>query len=130
MTFDPTRPGTPDELREFTHGVGLEPAIDCSGNPAGQNAMLDALAPLGRAAFVGESRETTIRPSEQLIRKQATLVGSWYFGTAEYTEITRVIEERGIDLGRPATHTFPVEEAETAFRMFDACETEKAVFVF
>ena len=57
-------------------------------------------------------------------------MGSWYFGAAEYTEITRVIEERGIDLGRLATHTFPVEEAETAFRMFDARETEKAVFVF
>ena len=130
VTFDPTQPGTPDELREFTRGVGLEAAIDCSGNPAGQNAMLDALAPLGRAAFVGESRETTIRPSEQLIRKQATLIGSWYFGAAEYAEITRVIEDRGIDLGRLATHTFPVEEAETAFRMFDARETEKAVFVF
>jgi len=130
LALDPTQPGAADALREFTHSEGLDAAIDCSGNPVGQNAALDALAPLGRAAFVGESRETTIRPSEQLIRKQATLIGSWYFGAAEYADIIRVIEERQIDLGRLATHTFTLDEAETAFRMFDQRETEKAVFVF
>jgi propanol-preferring alcohol dehydrogenase len=34
-----------------------------------------------------------------------------------------------IDLGRLATHTFSLDEAETAFRMFDQRETGKAVFV-
>lgn len=129
LTLDPTRPETLEALRTFTGGDGLEAAIDCSGNPAAQNMALDAVQPLGRVAFVGESRETTIRPSEQLLRKQITLMGSWYFGIAEYDEISRVIA-RGIDLERLVTHTFPLEEAETAFGLFDQRQTEKAVFVF
>lgn len=129
LTLDPTQPEALEALRTFTGGDGLETAIDCSGNPAAQNMALDAVQPLGRVAFVGESRETTIRPSEQMLRKQITLMGSWYFGIAEYDEISRVIA-RGIDLERLVTHTFPLEEAETAFRLFDQRQTEKAVFVF
>ncbi len=64
-------------------------------------------------------RETTIRPSEQLIRKQLTLMGSWYFGASEWGEIAEVLASKNIDLGRLATHTFSLDEAETAFRMFD-----------
>ncbi len=44
--------------------------------------------------------------------------------------MTRVIEQRGIDLEWLATHRFTLEKAETAFAMFGRRETEKAVFVF
>jgi L-iditol 2-dehydrogenase len=120
---------TLDQVKTFGDGDGLSAAIDCSGNPAAQNMALDAARPLAKVAFIGESRETTIRPSEQLIRKQLTVMGSWYFGIAEYGEIARVLVDKNIDLGRLATHTFSLDEAETAFRMFDQRETEKAVFV-
>ncbi len=40
-----------------------------------------------------------------------------------------MIAAKGIDLERLATHTFALEQAETAFRMFDNRETEKAVFI-
>lgn len=78
---------------------------------------------------MGEAATTTIKPSDQLIRKQVTLFGSWYFSIDEYADILQLIQTHNIDLERLATHTFPLQEAETAFRMFDARETEKAVFV-
>jgi threonine dehydrogenase-like Zn-dependent dehydrogenase len=130
LTVDPTAANALDEVMAFTNREGLSAAIDCSGNPVAQNMALDAARPLAKVAFIGESRETTIRPSEQLIRKQLTLMGSWYFGISEYAEIARVLAEKNIDLGRLATHTFGLDEAETAFRMFDQRETEKAVFEF
>lgn len=130
LTLDPTDTGAAAAIAAFSGGEGLSAAIDCSGNGAAQNMALDSLAPLGRAAFVGESRETTIRPSEQLIRKQISLIGSWYFGISEYEEIIRTIETHKIDLERLATHRFAIDEAETAFRLFDERKTEKAVFVF
>jgi L-iditol 2-dehydrogenase len=129
LTLDPTGAGALDEVKTFGDGDGLSAAIDCSGNPAAQNMALDAARPLAKVAFIGESRETTIRPSEQLIRKQLTVMGSWYLGIAEYGEIARVLVAKNIDLGRLATHTFSLDEAEPAFRMFDQRETEKAVFV-
>ena len=129
LTLDPTDGKAEERLADFTSGVGLSAAIDCSGNAAAQNMALDAVMPLGRVAFVGEAAETTIRPSDQLIRKQITLIGSWYFGINEYDEITRTIVAKGIDLERLATHRFALDEAETAFRLFDERKTEKAVFV-
>jgi threonine dehydrogenase-like Zn-dependent dehydrogenase len=117
------------QLKTFSDGAGLTTAIDCSGNSAAHNMALDALRPGGKAAFIGESRESTINPSDQLIRKQVTLMGSWYFNASEYEEILRVLKFHNIDLERLATHRFNLDEAETAFRMFDERKTEKAVFV-
>jgi propanol-preferring alcohol dehydrogenase len=118
-----------DQIREFSGGEGLTSAIDCSGSTVAHNMALDALAPMGKLALVGEAALTTIKPSDQLIRKQVTVFGSWYFGIDEYADILQLIETHRIDLERLATHTFALEEAETAFRMFDNRETEKAVFV-
>src|SRR5438477_280743 len=115
-------------LLRATGGEGVDAAVDCSGNNAAQNAALDATRRLGRVAFIGEAREATIRPSEQLIRKQLTLMGSWYFNIAEYPEIARVIVEAEVPLDRLVTHKFSLDQAEEAFRRFDARETEKAVF--
>jgi L-iditol 2-dehydrogenase len=130
LTLDPTAPDARERLDAFTRGAGLHAAIDCSGNSAGQNMALDSTRPLGRVAFVGESRETTIRPSDQLIRKELTLIGSWYFNVSEYEEIVDVLTRGNIDLERLATHRFHIDDAETAFRLFDERKTEKAVFVF
>lgn len=129
LVLDPTDPSAIRALAEFTDGVGLSAAIDCSGNAAAQNMALDAVMRLGRVAFVGEAAETAIRPSDQLIRKQVTLIGSWYFGINEYDDIARTVVTRNIDLERLATHRFPLSKADTAFRMFDQRKTEKAVFV-
>jgi propanol-preferring alcohol dehydrogenase len=112
-----------------TGGEGVDAAVDCSGNNAAQNAALDATRRLGRVAFIGEAKQVTIRPSEQLIRKQLTLMGSWYFNIADYPEIARVIVEAAVPLDRLVTHKFSLDQAEEAFRRFDARETEKAVFV-
>jgi L-iditol 2-dehydrogenase len=116
-------------LLDATDGLGVDAAIDCSGNAAAQNAALDATRPFGRVAFIGEARETTIRPSEQFLRKQLTLIGSWYFGIAEYDEILRCIVSRKVPLEKLITHTFDLSDAPEAFRLFDARKTEKAVFV-
>jgi L-iditol 2-dehydrogenase len=130
LTLDPGAPDAKEKLAAFAGPLGLDAGIDCSGHPAGQNMALDSVRRLGSVAFIGESRETTIRPSDQLIRKQLTLTGSWYFNIAEYEEIIDVLVGKKIDLERLATHRFSIDEAETAFRLFDERKTEKAVFVF
>jgi L-iditol 2-dehydrogenase len=129
LVLDPTQTTAREQIIDFTGGTGLNAAIDCSGNSAAQNMALDVAAAFGKVALVGESRELTIRPSEQLIRKQVTVMGSWYFGIAEYEDILKIIDAAQIDLEKLATHTFSLDEAETAFRLFDERKTEKAVFV-
>ena len=129
LVLDPTDPTAADQIWEFSGGGGLTGAVDCSGQCVAHNMALDALAPMGKLAMVGEAATSTIKPSDQLIRKQLTVFGSWYFSINEYADILQAIDTHNIDLERLATHTFALQEAETAFRMFDARETEKAVFV-
>lgn len=117
-------------LSELTGGRGVDVAIDCSGAPPAQNAALDAVMKRGAVAFVGESRSTTINPSDQIIRKLLTVVGGWYFPVSEWDEICRFVSHHKLDVEALVTHTFPLSEAAEAFRAFDARETEKAVFVW
>ena len=127
--LDPSDGKLLSRIMELTDQRGVDAAIDCSGNPDAQNAALDATKRLGTVAFIGESRETTIRPSDQLIRKQLTVIGSWYFNIAEYDEIARAIVAKKVPLEKLVTHTFSLDEAAIAFQMFDERKTEKAVFV-
>lgn len=117
-------------IRELTRGQGADIIIECSGNPRGQNTALDAAARLGAVAFVGESKATEIRPSEQIIRKLLTVVGGWYFALGEWGEIVRFVEERQIPVEDLISHEFSIDQAEEAFAAFDRRETEKAVFVW
>lgn len=129
LVLDPTDPQAMEIIREFSGGDGLTGAIECSGNQAAHNMALNAAAPMAKIAFVGESAETTIQPSDQLIRKQLTIFGSWYFGIQEYEDIVSIIKSQNIDLERLMTHSFKLEDAEKAFQMFDDRLTEKAVFL-
>lgn len=117
-------------IHEITGNSGVDAAIDCSGSPIAQNVALDSLRQHGRAAFVGEGRELTINPSVQFIRKQITLIGSWYFPIYEYDEIAQFIIDKKLPVHKLVSHTFPLDEAATAFKMFDERKTEKAVFVW
>lgn len=117
-------------IRESTRGMGADVAIDCSGAPAAQNAALDGAAKLGSVAFVGESRQTEINPSDQIIRKLLTVTGGWYFPLHEWGQISRLVIDQDLPVEDLVTHSFNIEQAETAFAMFDRRETEKAVFTW
>lgn len=119
---------TVDRLRELTGGRGVEVAVDCSGAPIAQNNALDAAARKGRVAFVGESRSTTINPSDQMIRKTLTVIGGWYFPLWEFDEIQRFASWHELPVETLITHRFELEDAADAFDMFNRRETEKAIF--
>jgi propanol-preferring alcohol dehydrogenase len=117
-----------EQLRELTDGEGIDVGVECSGSPTAQNTLLDAARQLGSVAFIGESRETTINPSDQLIRKMLTVIGGWYFAAWEYPEVAALIVDRKLPVEKLITHRFSLDDAAEAFRAFHARETEKAIF--
>lgn len=130
VTVDSSAQDPAEAIRDATRGRGADVAIDCSGVPAAQNAALDAAAKRGAVAFVGESRKTEINPSDQIIRKLLTVTGGWYFPRYEWDEVTRLVVDSKMPVEDLVTHRFSIEDAETAFGMFDRRETEKAVFTW
>jgi threonine dehydrogenase-like Zn-dependent dehydrogenase len=129
-TVDSGRDDPVTEIRDLTHGRGVDVAIDCSGAPQAQNAALDVARKQGAVAFVGESRATEINPSDQIIRKLLTVIGGWYFPLGEWAEISRLVTETKAPLESLVTHRFPITAAPEAFLAFDRRETEKAVFTW
>jgi propanol-preferring alcohol dehydrogenase len=125
-----TKEDAVEAVRALTNGEGADVAIDCSGNPIAQNAALDCARKLGSVAFVGESRSTTINPSDQMVRKLLRVVGGWFFPVWEWDEIARFVIEKKIPVDKYITHRFSIEDAAEAFRLFDERVTDKAVFVW
>ncbi|ADM68715.1 Alcohol dehydrogenase [Paenibacillus polymyxa E681] len=119
-----------EQIMAITHELGATVAIDCSGNAKAENNAIDCVGPHGRVAFVGENRQLTINPSDQMIRKQIVLMGSWYFPIFEYDEISRFIVNHDLPVEKLVTHRFQLTEAAEAFKLFDERKTEKAVFVW
>ncbi len=116
------------EIIRLTDGEGADMAIDCSGNPEAENAALNCVRRLGKVAFIGESKNTPINPSDQMIRKMLTVVGSWYFPIWEYGEITRFIVNNKLHLDSFVTDTYSLDEAQVAYERFDRYETGMVVF--
>jgi threonine dehydrogenase-like Zn-dependent dehydrogenase len=117
------------EIKGMTRGRGADIAIDCTGKEPAQNQMLDSLGVLGKAAFIGETRASRFNVSDQFIRKQIDVMGSWYFPIWEYPEIAAFIMEHHLPLEeRLLSHTFTLAQGQEAFELFDRSETGIVIF--
>ena len=83
----------------------------------------------GKACFVGEGGDVTLDVSNDLLRRQVTLIGSWTFSTVGQADCARFIADRGIDVDRLFTHRWRLDQAEEAYRLFDAQTTGKGVIL-
>jgi len=117
-------------IKKLTNGLGVDVAIECSGNQKAQNDVLDCTKALGKVGFIGESKACTVNPSNQFLRKLLDVKGCWYFNKADWSEITNFIITKKVDIEKISSHTFPIEKAAEAFRLFDSHATQKVVFVW
>ena len=127
--IDPRETDPVAALRELTHGEGVEAALDCTGNPEARVAAVRSACTWGRVCFVGEGNTTTFDISQDLIRKQLTILASWTFSAVGQEECARFIADRRLPLKRLLTHRFKLEEAAEAYRLFDTQTTGKGAFL-
>jgi threonine dehydrogenase-like Zn-dependent dehydrogenase len=114
-------------IRDATHGLGAHLSLDASSSPLARAQAVRCLRTWGRACFVGEGDSVTLDVSQDLLRRQVTLMGSWTFSTIGQGECARYVADRGIDLDRLFTHSWQLEQAEEAYRLFDTQTTGKGV---
>jgi threonine dehydrogenase-like Zn-dependent dehydrogenase len=81
----------------------------------------------GTACFVGERGQVTLDVSQDLLRRQVTLVGSWTFSRQGQAECAEFVADRKIPVDTLFTHRWRLEQAEDAYRLFDTQTTGKAV---
>lgn len=121
--------GQDEELKD-TLGEGVEVAIECSGNGAGQLTALRNTRRWGRVALVGEGGRLTVDVSEVLIHRQLTVHGSWVSSTWRMSELLDRLVTWNLHPGRLVTDTFNLEQAAEAYRVADAAGSGKVGFVW
>jgi threonine dehydrogenase-like Zn-dependent dehydrogenase len=132
-TVNPQKVSPVDYVRENFPG-GVDKAVDCSAVESAINDLLNIIRRHGIVSQIGEpgERMIAINPSEQLIRKKVSYVGSWYFNMNEWEEAASfIVDKIGNDRAEGiVSHRYPLEEDAVgeAFRLFNAHETLKVVF--
>lgn len=108
---------TPDGLADPAHPRGrFDVAFECSGNPHAQRACLEALAPGGVLVQVGTYADPKITiAADYVMVKELTLKSSFRFAR-EFPTAVALLGSGRIDTGPLLSHSFPIEDAMTAFR--------------
>ena len=67
------------EIKDLTNGLGVHASIDASSSPVARSNSVKCVRTWGKACFVGEGGDVTLDVSNDLLRRQVTLIGSWTF---------------------------------------------------
>lgn len=123
---------TPDvvaAIRALTHGRGAHASLDASSSPQARAQAVRCVRSWGKACFVGEGDTVTLDVSNDMLRRQVTILGSWTFSTVGQAECARYIADRGVAVDRLFTHRWTLEQAEEAYRLFDGQSSGKGVIL-
>tara|TARA_B100000674_G_scaffold140112_1_gene109859 strand:+ start:1793 stop:2809 length:1017 start_codon:yes stop_codon:yes gene_type:complete len=126
---DPLANNVVEAIRDLTHGEGAQKTLDCSSNPEARRDAVRSVRTWGTACYVGERGEVTLDVSNDLIRRQVKLVGSWTFSKNGQADCAEFIADRKINVDALFTHEFTLDQAEEAYNLFDTQTTGKGVFL-
>jgi threonine dehydrogenase-like Zn-dependent dehydrogenase len=124
VALDPAAVGVSEAIRELTGGRDAHKSIECGSNAAARTQSVDCLRKWGAACMVGVNGEITV-PISTLIHKQVRVLGSWTFSKTAQAECAQFILERGIDIDKLFNHEFSLDEAVSAYQLFDDHEDGK-----
>ncbi len=126
---DPLSDDAVEAIRDLTHDEGAQKTLDCSSNPEARRAAVRSVRTWGTTCYVGERGEVTLDVSNDLIRRQVKLVGSWTFSKNGQAECAEFVADRKIDVDSLFTHEFTLDQAKEAYKLFDTQTTGKGVFL-
>lgn len=126
---NPAKADPVQAIRELTHGLGAHASLDASSSPDARRQAVQCVRTWGKACFVGEGGDVALEVSPDLLRRQVTLIGSWTFSTVGQKNCNDFIADRGIEVDHLFTHRWDLNQAEEAYRVFDAQTSGKGVFL-
>ena len=127
--IDPLSNDVVSAIKDLTHGEGAHKSLDCSSNSEARAQAVQCVRTWGSVCFVGEGGHVNLDVSNDLLRRQVTLIGSWTFSKNGQADCADFVSERKIDVDALFTHEFNLEQAKEAYQMFDQQTTGKGVFL-
>jgi threonine dehydrogenase-like Zn-dependent dehydrogenase len=117
------------EIKDLTNGLGVHASIDASSSPVARSNSVKCVRTWGKACFVGEGGDVTLDVSNDLLRRQVTLIGSWTFSKHGQAECANFVAEKNVNVDKLFTHTWSLDNAQEAYELFDLQSDGKGVFV-
>jgi len=117
-------------ITKATDGLGVDVAIEVSGNPRALNQALKVLRPGGRVSIVGaQALPVELDIYNDVFHKEATLVGVW--GRERWQ--TWWVVQRLLDMGKfnpeaVITHRLPLDDYAQGFELAMKGEAGKVIF--
>ncbi|WP_024288286.1 zinc-binding dehydrogenase [Cellulomonas sp. KRMCY2] len=115
-------PGTPDiaaAIADATGGRGADVTFEIAGNDAAVGLAVAAARPGSRVVLAGiPADDTTTFPAGLARRKGLTLMLSRRMKEM-YARTTQLVDRGLVDVTSVVTHTYPLDDAATAFRVAD-----------
>ncbi|HZJ67159.1 MAG TPA: 2,3-butanediol dehydrogenase [Kofleriaceae bacterium] len=102
--LDPTTTDVAAYLKDRHDGIGVDAAIECSGNERALQAALASVRSAGRVAQTGLHTRPASIDAMVLAQRDLTLVGTWCYPVTDFPRIVGLI----------ASGRFPVEKIVTA----------------
>lgn len=113
-------------ILDFTHGAGVDVALECAGHPDSVRACLDALRPMGRYTQVAICGREIQFPIDRIFYKQLTMRGSICYTERTWHRMMRIFEQGRIRLDDLISGKIPLHDWRRAFEL---CETRQAIKV-
>lgn len=113
-------------VRDLTGGRLADAVIEASGRPQGFSLALKLVGKAGTVACNGENAEVSLHVGSDLIRRDITLFGSWFYHIREYPEMLDLVR-RGLPVEKLITARHPLADAQQAYTDFAAGKTAKAI---
>lgn len=115
-------------VREITRGAMCAATINSVGVEDGLRACIRCTATRGVIMNLGGVTKMTLDISGDLVYKDLSLMGSWFYHVCEYPEMIKLFR-RELAVAKLITHHFPLAEADAAYREFVAGATGKVILI-
>lgn len=104
-----------ERIKKLTNGIGVQFALECSGQPHYQRLVVDNIARLGTVCFLSEPGELNIHIDNDLVQKGVKLMGSLDINRNDADKLLHMIQNIPETLDIFITHRFPLESISQAF---------------
>ena len=105
-----------DIRKKITGDAGFDLVLECSGNGKIYDNCLESLRIGGDMIAIGEHAEYLLHPSDQIIRRSLSIIGTWYSTLPQANEVMQLAVNKKINLRSFLTHTISLEEAPEIFK--------------
>lgn len=132
ITIDASKIDTVEYVKSHTDGLGVDLAVEAVGNPFTLTQAIKIARFGGTILGLGEQPDDfNLNIDLDMRLKDLIFIRSWYFPVREYYENMKLMKKGFFkNKDKLVTHTFPLEEMQTACDMFYSGQSLKAMIKF